>query len=50
LLVPREGAHAGKQALDAWYSRRGYRPVARRPVEAADSAVACEFVTYERPL
>jgi GNAT superfamily N-acetyltransferase len=48
LLVPRDGAHPHKDRLDAWYSRRGYRPIGTRPVET--SAVPCEFVIYERPL
>jgi GNAT superfamily N-acetyltransferase len=56
LLVPREGVHAFKQRLDAWYRRAGYRVVAAEdfaagyPESAAWLAAPCELVTYERPL
>jgi GNAT superfamily N-acetyltransferase len=56
LLVPREGSHPFKVRLDDWYRRQGYRVVGRadfaatHPEPAALLAVACDLVTFERPL
>jgi GNAT superfamily N-acetyltransferase len=56
LLVPKEGSHPFKVRLDAWYRRQGYRIVGRadfaatHPEPAAFLAVACDLVSFERPL
>jgi GNAT superfamily N-acetyltransferase len=50
LLVPLTGSHPGKDRLDRWYTRRGYRPVGRRSFDDPELATPCEFVIYERPL
>ena len=56
LLVPRDGMHPAKERLHAWYSRLGYRAVGREefavayPDVAPRLTVACDLVTYEKPL
>jgi hypothetical protein len=56
LLVPQEGSHPFKERLDAWYRRQGYRVIGRadfaamHPEPARLLAVACDLVTFERPL
>jgi GNAT superfamily N-acetyltransferase len=56
LLVPREGEHPFKVRLHEWYSRLGYRVVARTPCEVAlpDSlpylAIPCDMLDYEKAL
>ena len=56
LLVPKEGSHPFKVRLDGWYRRQGYRVVGRadfaatHPEPAAFLVVACDLVTFERPL
>jgi GNAT superfamily N-acetyltransferase len=56
LLVPKEGSHPFKVRLDAWYRRQGYRLVGRADFAASHAepaaflVVACDLVTFERPL
>jgi GNAT superfamily N-acetyltransferase len=56
LLVPRDGAHPAKVRLHAWYSRLGYRVVARGdfaagyPEAALWLAVPCDLLAYAKPL
>ena len=56
LLVPQEGSHPFKVRLDGWYRRQGYRIVGRadfaatHPEAAAFLVVACDLVSFERPL
>jgi GNAT superfamily N-acetyltransferase len=56
LLVPQEGSHPFKVRLDEWYRRQGYRTVGRadfaatHPEPAAFLVVACDLVSFERPL
>jgi N-acetylglutamate synthase-like GNAT family acetyltransferase len=54
LLVPRAGTHPFKARLHAWYSRLGYRAIARRdfadelPQSARLLTAPCDLVVYEK--
>lgn len=56
LLVPREGTHPSKAALDKWYSRIGYRRVRTGVIDevypqlAPLLATPCDFAVYHKPL
>ena len=56
LLVPRTGTHPFKARLHAWYSRLGYRVIARRDFadELSESAclltAPCDLLIYEKAL
>jgi GNAT superfamily N-acetyltransferase len=56
LLVPRTGTHPFKERLDAWYSRLGYRVIARHdfadewPEPARLLTAPCDLVVYEKAL
>jgi GNAT superfamily N-acetyltransferase len=56
LLVPRQGTHPFKARLHGWYSKLGYRPIARHdfadavPESAALLTAPCDLVVYEKPL
>jgi len=53
-LVPRDGTHADKQRLAAWYARLGYRLCGRRdfatayPRWASQLAVPCWLLQYRK--
>jgi ribosomal protein S18 acetylase RimI-like enzyme len=56
LLLPRTWRHPSKEALKAWYGRRGYRLVGAGSVDVAHPHLApllatpCELAVYEKPL
>jgi len=56
LLVPHTGTHPFKARLHAWYSKLGYRPIARRdfadelPQSAPLLPAPCDLVVYEKAL
>jgi ribosomal protein S18 acetylase RimI-like enzyme len=56
LLVPRAGTHPFKARLHAWYSKLGYRVIARRdfadelPESAGLLTVPCDLLIYEKRL
>ena len=56
LLVPRTGTHPFKARLHAWYSRLGYRVIARRdfadelPQAARLLCAPCDLLVYEKAL
>lgn len=56
LLVPRTGTHPFKARLHAWYSKLGYRPIARHDFadELGESArlltAPCDLAVYEKAL
>jgi GNAT superfamily N-acetyltransferase len=56
LLVPREVRHPGKEFLQAWYERRGYRRVGTSTVAAVHPHLAgllttpCDVHRYEKDL
>jgi GNAT superfamily N-acetyltransferase len=56
LLVPRTGTHPFKARLHAWYSKLGYRVIARHdfadelPQSARRLTAPCDLVTYEKAL
>ncbi|MDA3129623.1 GNAT family N-acetyltransferase [Aliibacillus thermotolerans] len=56
LLVPEEGAHPAKVALEKWYKRLGYQPVRTEMLEtsypklAPMLAVPCKFIVFEKEL
>jgi len=56
LLLPRAWRHPSKEALKAWYGRRGYRLVGTGSIDAAHPHLApllatpCEIAVYEKPL
>jgi ribosomal protein S18 acetylase RimI-like enzyme len=56
LLLPRTWRHPSKEALKAWYGRRGYELVGAGTIEAAHPhlapmlATACELAVYEKAL
>jgi ribosomal protein S18 acetylase RimI-like enzyme len=56
LLLPRAWRHPSKEALKAWYGRRGYRLVGAGTVDATHPHLApllatpCELAVYEKPL
>jgi GNAT superfamily N-acetyltransferase len=56
LLLPRTWRHPSKEALKAWYGRRGYRLVGSGTIDAAHPHLApllatpCELAVYEKPL
>jgi ribosomal protein S18 acetylase RimI-like enzyme len=56
LLVPRTGTHPFKARLHAWYSKLGYRVIARRefaddfPEPARLLLAPCDLLTYEKAL
>jgi GNAT superfamily N-acetyltransferase len=56
LLLPRTWRHPSKEALEAWYGRRGYRLVGSGTIDAAHPHLApllatpCEIAVYEKAL
>lgn len=56
LLVPHTGTHPFKSRLHAWYSKLGYRVIARRdfadelPESARLLTAPCDLLIYEKPL
>jgi predicted N-acetyltransferase YhbS len=54
LLVPRDQRDPGKERLGAWYSRLGYRPVARDDFAAshpdAGALMPLDILTYRKRL
>jgi ribosomal protein S18 acetylase RimI-like enzyme len=56
LLLPRTWRHPSKEALKAWYVRRGYRLVGAGSIDVAHPHLApllatpCELAVYEKPL
>jgi N-acetylglutamate synthase-like GNAT family acetyltransferase len=56
LLVPRTGTHPFKARLHAWYSKLGYRVIARRdfadefPESAPLLTAPCDLVIYEKAI
>ena len=56
LLVPRTGTHPFKARLHAWYTKLGYRVIARRdfadelPEAARLLTAPCDFLIYEKAL
>jgi ribosomal protein S18 acetylase RimI-like enzyme len=56
LLLPRTWRHPSKEALKAWYGRRGYRLAGTGSIDVAHPHLApllatpCEIAVYEKPL